>query len=235
MYANVSSCVCVDILYLLTFISVYIGVYLGWLCDFWGVIWANKRILCSFAGVLNKFGSWEERIQYKVELVFFIFISEQIQVAYMKNSTHTNETWCLVDKNTRACAYWDLCCSDLSVVLSPWVYFSVWKMNVSLLWACDVVLKWVLIGCGSGMPTTRLPSLLARFLWYIWFYFEKREKSAMHSVNRTEVDPEVLLLKSFIIRLKSVCLFISLHRPHNHFCAIKIKSYILHSVSEWDV
>lgn len=49
MYANVSSCVCVDILYLLTFISVYRCLFglVVWFF-FWGVIWVNKRILQVF-------------------------------------------------------------------------------------------------------------------------------------------------------------------------------------------
>jgi len=63
----------------------------------------------------------------------------------------------------------------------------------------------------------------------------------MYSVNRTEVDPDVLILKSFIIRLKSVCLFFFLF-PNFIFCGIKvvtsfilsqsgIKSVIYHKIS----
>ncbi len=73
VYANVFSCVCVDIVYEHYFLS--IDVYFGWLCDLWGVIWANKRIQChtgifsaDFFSSLNKLNG---RNKFKVRKCWF--------------------------------------------------------------------------------------------------------------------------------------------------------------------
>lgn len=146
-------------------------------------------------------------------------------INFWTNSSGLSEkykwAWYLVVKYTRACEYWDfvlqwfcLLCFHHEFIswFERWMYN--YRERVMSFWNGF----WLVVDLACKRHVCRQihfvkvsVTSLAKYLWYIWFYFEKREKSAMYSVNGNwggfGLDPDVLLLKSFIIRLQSVCLF----------------------------
>lgn len=149
----------------------------------------------------------------------FILISEQIQVAYLKNTNERDILWLNTPVHVNIET---LCCSDFVCCAFTMSLFPDLKdeciIIVSVWCRSEMGFDWLWIWHAND--TSAVKFILSKCLWRHWpnisdisdiFYFEKREKSAMYSVNGNwggfGLDPDVLLLKSFIIRLKlSVCL-----------------------------
>lgn len=124
--------------------------------------------------------------------------------------------------------------------------FLVWKTNVLLSWACDVVLKLGLVVFDLACQNTEsnicpVKFILSKCLWrhrpnisniYMTLFWKER-KSAMYNVNQKwsglALNPHVLLLKSFIVRLLK-CVSVVFHHKEPEVsslvCSLVVQSLL---------
>lgn len=159
MYANVSSCVCVDILcYLCLFLLAM------W---FLGCILSNTQIWIIFWKCL--FLNSEQKLTLTE---YFGFIKKFL------NCFKWPENYSVL-RFTRACANWDFPLLYLSVVL----FFSIGNECISLLWARGFDWLWIW-HANDSLSAVNLISCpwRHRSIWIL--FWKEREKSAMYSVNK---------------------------------------------------